>query len=464
MLDCGLRVTEACSLKIKNLIIDENLIRVKTLKRKNHTRDIPLTKRVLFALAEYYKSLKDKSPDAYLFPTNSKAGHIHRKRVYRVIKSKSGSIIHPHALRHTFATKIANNGTDIRVARDLLGHSSITTTEIYCHTNEQLMREAINKIDKLPFRDRVKQFFKPTKTNVFVLDPFHDTQDKFVGRGDELSKINDNYSKKINTLITGVQGIGKSAILRSFEGENIIRLDDFKQVKQTLGNLLLTISDRSKEEVIALITDHADLNKIITKESTSRIIELIIKSTEVNEFTLVIDDLTDVTKTGVRVLEKLKNHFHIIAAARKVKLDYMTMITNFHKIEIKPLKRHESLELIRHLSQPFQRRIDDYEAFKNHVCDSCNGNPMAINELINRFRKEPDITMTLMRDIRHMTALREYDMSLIVIIGLSSLMVLRYIGGEFSDDSGAFRLFGGVFLVFALFARNILNMGKRKFV
>jgi len=50
------------------------------------------------------------------------------------------------------------------------------------------------------------------------------------------------------------------------------------------------------------------------------------------------------------------------------------------------------------------------------------------------------------------------------VIAFSSLMVLRYIGGEFEDDTGAYRLFGGVFMLFALFARSIFFFGKRKFI
>ena len=55
-------------------------------------------------------------------------------------------------------------------------------------------------------------------------------------------------------------------------------------------------------------------------------------------------------------------------------------------------------------------------------------------------------------------------MSVPIVVGISSLMVLRYVGGEFDDDTGAYRLFGGVFMLFALFARSIFNFGKRKFV
>ena len=55
-------------------------------------------------------------------------------------------------------------------------------------------------------------------------------------------------------------------------------------------------------------------------------------------------------------------------------------------------------------------------------------------------------------------------MSIPIVVIISSLMVLRYVGGEFEDDTGASRLFGGAFLLFALFARSIFTAGKRKWV
>jgi hypothetical protein len=70
----------------------------------------------------------------------------------------------------------------------------------------------------------------------------------------------------------------------------------------------------------------------------------------------------------------------------------------------------------------------------------------------------------MIQRVSHTTALKETDMSLLVIIFLSSLMILRYVGRDVGSDRGAYMLIGGAFLVFALFARNILNMGKRKFV
>ena len=246
--------------------------------------------------------------------------------------------------------------------------------------------------------------------------------------------------------------------------EKILRLDNFQGVKSTIGNMLLELYNGNKEKIIQLLTEDADINKLITKDSVPNLINLLIKTTTQNEYTLIIDDITAVTPAGVTALEKLKNHFHIIAAARQIKMSHASFLSNFQKVEIKPLNRVEATQLIMQVSKPMLHRIEDIETYKNHVYDQTNGNPLFIIELIERFSKEPVISIDHIRDIRHTAALKEIDMSIPVVIGFSSLMILRYIGGEFDDDSGAFRLFGGIFMLFALFARSIFSFGKRKWV
>lgn len=467
MLDCGLRVSETASLQIKNFDFANHEIVVATLKKRSENpvyRSIPMTRRLQIALAEYYVTLKDKSPEAFIFPSWGKRGHIDRRRITRMVKKKSGFKAKSHTLRHTFATKIVNEGNDIRVAQKLLGHAAQRTTEIYLHVDDKQKRQAIKSIDRLGIFEQIKHKMIRRK-KIYYLDHFDPiTDDAFVARSTELVDLHGLSNRKINTILLGSQGVGKSALLQRLQGEHILRLDDMRAIKQTLANLLTTISNKGKEEIILMLAQESDIQKIMTKSSAVRLIELLKQCCAPQEFTLVIDDLTDITKTGIRTLEKLKNHFHIVCAARRVKIDHATFLTNFERVEIEPLGRAASYILIHQLSQGFTDKIEDYDMYRNHVFDQTQGNPLFIRELINRYRKENYITADAVRDIRHTAALQEYDMSLIVIIGLSSLMVLRYVGGELGGDSGAFRLFGGIFLVFALFARNLFTFTKRRYV
>ena len=466
MLDCGLRVSEMSSLRIGNFNFQEQSLHVASLKKRSANpiyRHIPLTPRVVEALSEVYIKLKDKKEEAFLFPTKSAKGHISRVRVWRMIKKYSSHTTSPHALRHTFASTLVHQGADIRTAQDLLGHASYKTTEIYLHVAKKERIKAISKIDRRSRFKRWKDKISP-RQNVFMINNTAHFDRIHIGRKAELKHLNELFHKKVNVILLGPQGIGKSQIISMLEHKKVLRLDDFKGVKSTIGEILLYLYNGDKEKVIQLLTQEADMHKIITKNSVPNLIKLIMKSTAPNEYTLLIDDLTHITAAGVTALDQLKNHFHIIAAARKIKYTNASFLSNFQKIEINPLLRVEATRLIMELSKPMFSRIEDVEAYKNHVFDQTNGNPLFIREMVERFSKEAIISIDHINDIRHTGATKDFDMSIPVVIGLSSLMVLRYIGGELGDDSGAFRLFGGAFMLFALFARSILNGGKRKYV
>ena len=128
----------------------------------------------------------------------------------------------------------------------------------------------------------------------------------------------------------------------------------------------------------------------------------------------------------MRILEKLKNHFHLIVAAREIKIDKGSFLSNFEKVELKKLNRVEAIKLINLASRPLVKRIEDYEAYKNHIWESTNGNPLFTLEMIDRYSKEPDISLEVTKDLRHTSAIPALDMSLPFVIIISSFMLLRY--------------------------------------
>ena len=167
MLDCGIRVTEAVRLQLKHFNFMENYVIIESLKKrgKNHIRKIPLTQRLLDALSNYWQELKTNEPDSYLFPSSSqsKQKHLSRKQVWRKIKKLSNGQIYPHMLRHTFATRVVNNGNELRVAKELLGHQSIATTEIYTHVSGQQVKMAIESIQQDSFITKLYRQLVPRK-------------------------------------------------------------------------------------------------------------------------------------------------------------------------------------------------------------------------------------------------------------------------------------------------------------
>ncbi len=144
----GIRISELCELKMSNLFLEDNLIKV--FGKGSKERLIPINNIAILSLKKYLaharsELLKLKTSE-YVF-ISSRSTKISRQAFFKYLKKlcEKKSIkknISPHILRHSFATHLLNNGADLRSVQELLGHSDITTTQIYTHlNNEKLERE-----------------------------------------------------------------------------------------------------------------------------------------------------------------------------------------------------------------------------------------------------------------------------------------------------------------------------------
>lgn len=150
----GLRVSEVISLK-RNSIQNFNNKPFLLVKGKGSKERItPLTKSTIEAINNYIKILETDErfkKSVYLFPSRAKSGFVTRQQAANLIKEyalKAGieaEKISPHVLRHSFATNLLQKGMDIRVLQEILGHSDISSTQIYTHTNIQKMSQFIQK-------------------------------------------------------------------------------------------------------------------------------------------------------------------------------------------------------------------------------------------------------------------------------------------------------------------------------
>jgi len=147
---CGLRVSELIDLKISNINFKELYLKVDG--KGNKTRFVPLARYTADLIKDYIENVRskykvNKKCEDILF-LNSRGSSMSRVIVFIIIKElteKAGisKKISPHTFRHSFATHLLQNGADLRYIQEMLGHSSITTTEIYTHLKNEELREVI---------------------------------------------------------------------------------------------------------------------------------------------------------------------------------------------------------------------------------------------------------------------------------------------------------------------------------
>lgn len=149
---CGLRVSELTNLKISDLYFEEGFIRV--FGKGNKDRLVPISPNTMKYITIYKNEIrvhKKVDPQAVdILFLNQHGRQLTRAMIFTIVKSmaeKAGirKNISPHTFRHSFATHLLENGADLRAIQQMLGHESITTTEIYTHLDRKFLTEVINR-------------------------------------------------------------------------------------------------------------------------------------------------------------------------------------------------------------------------------------------------------------------------------------------------------------------------------
>jgi len=152
MYSCGLRVSELTNLKLSNLMLNEGFIHV--IGKGSKERIVPIGSVAIKHINIYIQSVRNhmsiikKGSEDILFLNRRGAG-LTRVMVFTIIKNlckKAGinKMVSPHTLRHSFATHLLENGADLRSIQLMLGHESITTTEIYVHLDRTFLTQVLN--------------------------------------------------------------------------------------------------------------------------------------------------------------------------------------------------------------------------------------------------------------------------------------------------------------------------------
>ena len=157
---CGLRASELCSLSVQDVDLRNRMVRV--MGKGSKQRMVPFTIECRDSLRKYIEKLRQvllsrrSEIDSLITPTlflNDKGGNLTTRGLEYIldrIEEKTGTFVglHPHILRHSFATHLLENGADLRVIQELLGHASINATQVYTHVSAEAMKQAY--IDAFP--------------------------------------------------------------------------------------------------------------------------------------------------------------------------------------------------------------------------------------------------------------------------------------------------------------------------
>lgn len=147
----GLRLSEVCGARLENLDADDGFIRV--TGKGNKTRIVPVGGQALSAVERYVKLERPelvKSRTSSQIFLSVRGGALSPERVRAIVKERAkasgiDSTIYPHLLRHSFATHLLQNGADLRVIQEMLGHADISTTQIYTHVDQKHLKDVHKK-------------------------------------------------------------------------------------------------------------------------------------------------------------------------------------------------------------------------------------------------------------------------------------------------------------------------------
>jgi len=152
MYSCGLRVSELVGLKISFLYLDIGFIRV--IGKGDKERLVPIGTDAIKCIKIYkdtvrsHQAVSEKNQDILFL--NRRGNALSRVMIFYIIKSLAitagiTKVISPHTFRHSFATHLVEGGADLRAVQEMLGHESITTTEIYTHLNRDFLRDTLQQ-------------------------------------------------------------------------------------------------------------------------------------------------------------------------------------------------------------------------------------------------------------------------------------------------------------------------------
>jgi len=437
MAGCGLRVSEACALTLEDVHWTTETPYLRFRGKRGRERIVPMNLHVQDALRVWLD--KRGGASEYVFCNLRTGGRLSRKTVWDALNRYADRAgirhVHPHMLRHTFGTSLADREVPLERIKELMGHASVQTSQIYITVSAEQKRRAVEQIDARPAlvrwlsrqRNRSYRFWgTPQRGHVFA-------KGQTVGRQVELKRLQENCAKGVDTLLVGGVGVGKSHLLKLLEGGKVIHVQGLSPAKQAIVSLAEELYNRGalraapsggqEVEEEADAASFEDFKKTQARTSVRGWVQMVLDAVEKDEYTLVIDDLSDLTTISARVIDLLAQKFVLLGALHTVKKAHERYFWKFEQMEIGHLPPDEARRLIRQTAAGAE--VEDMRMFETHLLARTGGNPRAIIESVERLRREPAVTRSAVRELVHSGAQQQIDMTPVVVIPVLALVAFR---------------------------------------
>ena len=489
----GMRVSEILQLKVEDVNLKEKKFNALVLKKKELTYRVVVINDLLLELFVKYFDKFDYRNNIYMFPNQLQPNkkrkedtevkpYLGRHAVNLFFKKAQNAVGLPpksiHKLRHTCAVHMLSDGSTLDEVSLYLDHSDTKITKVYADlTSEKKEKLAKNMMGFDTWIGKLKRKIKRTDARskeIITSKPkdFKVSSIKTIGRKKEIDQLKYYFERKINILITGAGGVGKSLLLNSISGDKVIKMQEMKPVKIKLFDLTKIlrenkeVRDRMEMQYPEMLIDEkgkdglkvSHFQRRSVKENCQLINSLVIEK----EFYLVIDSVDKIDRNLVEAFNELRLKFTILTTARDIKISSDEAFNNFQKIELTNLSKNDTFVLSMLIGKQRNLQITNSTMFYNQIFLQTAGNPRAIHELIQRYELENDLGIVddqMLLNIRHDGALKEFDVSIFFLLATAFLAVFRYIR---SDSFLDFRLVGAVGLSMFFIIKTWLNYTKRK--
>jgi hypothetical protein len=463
---CGLRVSEACNLHLDQIHWRSDTPSLRFTGKRGKERVVPLNLQAQDALRAWLDQ-RGEAAGPLVFCNLRTGGRLSRKTVWETLRRYARQAglrpVHPHMLRHAFGTHLADQQVPIERIRELMGHASIQTSQLYISVSAAQKRAAVERLDqRSPLtrwlsrrRNQSFRFFSQPPRPAPTLHP------QTVGRQAELQHLQANLDKGVDTLVLGPIGVGKSHLLSLLKSERLIRVNSLSPVRQGLAEIAQALHQRGVFSTTTRVPslpaaggpqpadrpegepacgsaagrapgeDFEAFRKQHARTPVPVWTQMILEAVEKDQWVLAIDDLPPLSPTLGRLLDQLGKKFSLIVALPEVKKGYEKHFWRFERISLCNLTREEARQLIRQGAAGLQ--VPDFQLLETRLLQQSAGNPKAIVESLNRLRREPQVTPRVVRELAPTGARAQLDITPLVIIPVVLLAASRFLARGLGD-------------------------------